>query len=390
VDRESQLAAEFKALCTLCDEATPRKLKENLIKSLGPRAFKEPQHQIVFESICALFPRGPITSSQLQIHLNNRGFPDTDVEKYFSSAASQSTSASDTEKNDGAADKPRSERGGGKLVAMYLVTIAVVVLAFPFFFGNIRRFVRESLMQRVTSVHYEILCPPKALTQDSMVKFTTQREHLFNALNKKLGDADSNKEIRIVFDPKFSPETPDTSGRQPYSVNGTTIRTTLKGETPQLPPAADAESLLYEAWGEPGNPLLARWIATWLAGQTNGTDFGMAAAQVEQRLGHKNIASLLADPGGEISSPKDQSSLGVAWIGELAEFGGMDEVKKIYAAKMPHPNVADVTRALNTTPIELDRKWQMWMYAYLAGMPSAPKDSTMPMNMPMDMQGEIR
>jgi hypothetical protein len=116
----------------------------------------------------------------------------------------------------------------------------------------------------------------------------------------------------------------------------------------------------------------------------------MAAAQVEQRLGHKNIASLLADPGGEISSPKDQSSLGVAWIGELAEFGGMDEVKKIYAAKMPHPNVADVTRALNTTQIELDRKWQMWMYAYLAGMPSAPKDSTMPMNMPMDMQGEIR
>jgi hypothetical protein len=240
-------------------------------------------------------------------------------------------------------------------------------------------------MQRVTSVHYEILCPPKALTQDAMVKFATQREHLFTALNKKLGDADSNKEIRVVFDPKFTQDAPDASARQPYTVSGTTIRTTLKGETPQLPAAADAESLLFAAWGEPGNPLLARWIATWLAGQIIGTDFGMAAAQVEQRLGHKTVAVLLADPGGEISSPGDQSSLGVAWISEIAEFGGMDAVKKLYSAKMPHANMADVTSALNTTQMELDRKWQLWMYAYLAGMPSMPSDSTMPTNMPMDM-----
>jgi hypothetical protein len=288
--------------------------------------------------------------------------------------------------NKSAADNPRSESGRGKLTAIYLLTIAVLVLALPFFFGTIRRFIRESLMQRVTSTHYEILCPPKELTQDAMVKFATQREHLFAALNKKLGDADSNREIRVIFDPKFSPDAPDAFSRQPYAVSGTTIRTTLKGGTPQLPAAADAESLLHAAWGEPGNPQLARWIATWLAGQTNGTDFGMAAVQVEQRLGHKTVAVLLADPGGEISSPRDQSSLGVAWISELAEFGGMDAVKKLYAAKMPHANVADVTRALNTTPTELDRKWQMWMYAYLAGMPSVPSDSPMPMNMPGEMQ----
>jgi hypothetical protein len=284
------------------------------------------------------------------------------------------------------ADKSRSERGNGKLWLFYLLSIAAVVLALPFFFGTIRRFVRESLMQRVTSVHYEILCPPKALTQNAMVKFATQREHLFNALNKKLGDADSNRELRVVFDPQFKPDTPDTAGRQPYSVSGTTIRTELKSDTPQLPPAADAESLLYGAWGAPGNPQIARWIATWLAGQINGTDFGMAAATVEQRLGHKKVASLLADPGGEISSPKDQSTLGAAWISELAEFGGMDSVRKLYTTKMPHANLSDVTRALNTTPTELDRKWQMWMYSYLAGMPAMPHDSTMPMDMSGQMQ----
>src|SRR5665213_1013384 len=264
------------------------------------------------------------------------------------------------------ADKSRSERGSGKLWVVYLLGIFAVVLALPFFFGAIRRFVRESLMQRVTSAHYEILCPPKALTQDAMVKFAKQREHLFNALNQKLGDADSNKEIRVIFDPKFKPDTPDASGRQSYSVSGSTIRTELKSDTPQFPPAADAESLLYGAWGDPGNAEIARWIAAWLAGETNGTDFGMAAAQVEQRLGHKKVAILLADPGGEISSPSDQSSLGAAWISELAEFGGMDAVRKLYATKMSHANVADVTRALNTTPTELDRKWQMWMYSYLA------------------------
>jgi hypothetical protein len=283
------------------------------------------------------------------------------------------------------ADKSRFERGSGKLWLVYLMGFAAVVLALPFFFGSIRRFVRESLMQRVTSVHYEILCPPKALTQDAMVKFAAQREHLFTSLDKKLGDADSNKEIRVIFDPQFKPAQPDTTGRQPYAVSGNTIRTVLASDTPQLPPAADAESLLNGAWGEPGNPQIARWIATWFAGQTNGTDFGMAAAQVEQRLGHKRVASLLADPGGEISSPRDQSSLGAAWISELAEFGGMDAVRKLYKTKMSHANVSDVTRALNTTPIELDRKWQLWMYSYLAGMPAMPRDSTMP----MDMSGQM-
>jgi hypothetical protein len=93
--------------------------------------------------------------------------------------------------------------------------------------------------------------------------------------------------------------------------------------------------------------------------------------------------SVLADPGGEISSPDDRRLLGAAWVSEIAEFGGTETVRKIYAARMPHPNVTEVTRALATTPMELDRKWQMWMYAYLAGMPSSPRDSATPMNMPM-------
>ncbi len=183
--------------------------------------------------------------------------------------------------------------------------------------------------------------------------------------------------------PDFPAPPPDETGQQPYSVTGTTIRTKLNGQTPQLPAAADAEALLYAAWGKPGNAQIARWTAFWLVGEWRGAEIGMAAAQVEQRLGHKKLASLLVDPGGEISSPDDQTLLGAAWISEIAEFGGAGAVRKLYAAKMPHPNVAEVTKALGTTPLELDRKWQLWMYAYLAGMPSTPHDSGMPMDMPM-------
>ncbi len=277
-----------------------------------------------------------------------------------------------------------SERGFSKPLATFSLAIVAIAVALFLFGGTLRRFVRESLMQRVTSSHYEILCPPGALPQNAMTEFAIQREPLFTALDKKLRDAASNAEIRIIFDPNF-PESPASEpGQQPYSVSGTTIRTKLIGRAPQLPAAADAEALLYAAWGKPGNAQLARWAAIWLVGDWRGAEIGMAAAQVEQRLGHKKLASLLVDPGGEISSLDDQTLLGAAWISEIAEFGGTDAVRKLYAAKMPHPNIAGVTKALGTTPLELDRKWQLWMYAYLAGMPSPPQGSGMQMNMPMD------
>jgi hypothetical protein len=90
MDREKQFATELRALRTLCDDAIARNLRQNLIQSLGQRAFTRPEHQVVFESILALFPRGPITEEQLRVHLNNRGFPDTDVEKYFQPATAES------------------------------------------------------------------------------------------------------------------------------------------------------------------------------------------------------------------------------------------------------------------------------------------------------------
>lgn len=87
MDRDAQFATELQALRTLCDEAVPREDRQRLMQPLSGHAFIEPEHQVVFESIRALFPHGPVSVAQLRAHLTNRGFPDTDVEKYFQPAA---------------------------------------------------------------------------------------------------------------------------------------------------------------------------------------------------------------------------------------------------------------------------------------------------------------
>lgn len=82
---QTQFASDLQALRTLCDEDAPRDERQKLIHSLKQHIFIDQEHQVVFESIRALLPRGPISVTRLRIHLNNRGFPDVDVEKYFQS-----------------------------------------------------------------------------------------------------------------------------------------------------------------------------------------------------------------------------------------------------------------------------------------------------------------
>jgi hypothetical protein len=73
---------DLQILRTLCDESVPRQDRVKLIESHAHHAFVEPEHQVVFESIRALFPRGAFTAARLRVHLTNRGFPDIDAEKY--------------------------------------------------------------------------------------------------------------------------------------------------------------------------------------------------------------------------------------------------------------------------------------------------------------------
>jgi hypothetical protein len=274
-----------------------------------------------------------------------------------------------------------SQRGFGKAGAVFLL-LCVALAAAAIFARPLRRYVRESLMQSVTSAHYRILCPPGALSQDAMTQFALHREPLFTSLNAKLNDVASNAEIHVIFDPDFKPSPPAPAASQLYEVTGTTVRTLLHGRAPELDPAADAEALLYLAWGRPGNPMAARWTARWLVGG-QGKELGMAAAQVEQKIGHKKVANLLGQPLAANISSEDRGLLGAAWVNAIAEFGGAADVRKLYSAKMTNLDIAEVTKTLGTTPTELERKWQMWIYAYIAGMPPANPSMNMPLDMPM-------
>ena len=344
---------ELQVLRALCGETASRAQRAELLHSLEGHVFLDTENEVVFESIRSLFARGGVSEARLTVHLNNRGFPDVDLEKYFP------------------AKPKKSESGFSTRTAAIVLGLAALAAVLVSFARPLRQFIRESFMQRVTSAHYEVLCPPGAIFPDAMRQFAAQRESLFTTLDRKLNDAASNAEIRVIFYPDSS--APVFTGSAPYEVAGTTIRARINGPNgpaPQLDPAADAEALLHVAWGNPGNARVGKWTATWLVGEWRGEELGMAAAAVEQRLGHKRVSTLLDPSSNEISSPEDRTLLGAAWLSEIAELDGPAEVRKLYSAKMPAFNVAEVTKTLGTTPLELDRKWQMWMFAYLAGMPS--------------------
>src|SRR6267143_6698698 len=118
-----------------------------------------------------------------------------------------------------------SERGFGKVGATFALVCVVLAVIVVLFGHALRRYVRESLMQRVTSAHYQVLCLPGALSQETMMQFATQREMLFVAVDGKLNDAASNSEIRVIFDPDFKVGAASTGVAQTYEVTGPTVRT---------------------------------------------------------------------------------------------------------------------------------------------------------------------
>jgi hypothetical protein len=82
MNRETQLGAEVQVLGTLCNGTGLREQLQELANILGQYAFLEPEHEIVFGSIRSLLVHDRLSKTRLAVHLNNRGFPDVDLEKY--------------------------------------------------------------------------------------------------------------------------------------------------------------------------------------------------------------------------------------------------------------------------------------------------------------------
>lgn len=91
---------ELQLLHTLCDESVAREQRLELQQSLQQHVFLNLEHQVIFESICFLFSHGPISAARLALHLNNRGFPDIEMEKYFLAAIANDARKENTNTNE--------------------------------------------------------------------------------------------------------------------------------------------------------------------------------------------------------------------------------------------------------------------------------------------------
>lgn len=240
--------------------------------------------------------------------------------------------------------------------------------------GDLRRWVSELQMVRATSEHYEVFCQPNAFSKAFLAKFAADREGVYASLAGRLG-VGSKKfiRLRIILYPDLASKSAATGTARAYSVDDTTIRAVLGGAETHLDPAADAEALLGETWGEPANNRIASWSARWLVGEWRGEELGMAAAELEQKLGHRTVRNLLDPRLDGVFSPLVRNPLGGAWLTEIAEAGGSAAVRRLYTLPLASPDpAADAAKALGSTPPELERRWQMWIDAYTIGMPASP------------------
>ncbi len=87
MDRPANAGDELRMLRILCSEAASREQRIELLQSLQSHRFSDPDYQVVFESARFLLSRGPVSATRLAVHLNNRGFPDIALGKYFSGAS---------------------------------------------------------------------------------------------------------------------------------------------------------------------------------------------------------------------------------------------------------------------------------------------------------------
>lgn len=83
MDRVTTSENELQLLRKLCDESALRAQRLEILQSLHGRDFQDAEHQVVFESVRFLLLRGVLSADRLAVHLNNRGFPDVALDKYF-------------------------------------------------------------------------------------------------------------------------------------------------------------------------------------------------------------------------------------------------------------------------------------------------------------------
>jgi hypothetical protein len=83
MDRAANSDDDLRVLQILCGKSASREQRLEIVQSLYDHVFRDPEHQVVFESIRSILSRGVLSADRLAMHLNNRGFPDVELKRYF-------------------------------------------------------------------------------------------------------------------------------------------------------------------------------------------------------------------------------------------------------------------------------------------------------------------
>lgn len=237
--------------------------------------------------------------------------------------------------------------------------------------GALRLWLDDRSLAEYNSAHYSILFDPARFDEQQIWELAAERERMLAALAARLhpvvaGQTGAgspqqllaNLRIRLVLYPSAVAKRMATREDGTWTISGSTIRAHFETRSGQLDPAADAAALLHEICGGPGDALLGRWVARWLAGTWRGGPIEQAAARILAEEGHFALAQLMQpDTEAEIS-PLVREPLGAIWVGNVGEWLGPRRILTIYRTPDRPGRKPGVSRQLEASSEELERVWK--------------------------------
>ena len=96
-------------------------------------------------------------------------------------------------------------------------------------------------------------------------------------------------------------------------------------------------------------------------------------------MGHYSLAQLLDTRSDGILSPLVHEPLGAAWVGNVAEYAGLQGVRALYSAPAAGTGIGGAANVLRLTALHIENSWQEWMGSMVARFPAlAAAQRTLP------------
>jgi hypothetical protein len=237
--------------------------------------------------------------------------------------------------------------------------------------GAIRLWLDDRSLAQYDSAHYSLLYDSKQFSAEQVRTLAGDRERALQDLAAKLyrvaagsTGARSPQEllagvrIRVVLYPSAVATRTATREDTSWTVRGNTIRAHLELPAGELDHAADAAALLFELKGAPGDEMLGRWVARWLAGTWRGESIERVAARIVAEEGRHPLAVLFDSATDAELSPLVREPLGAYWVATVGDWLAPRRILDIYQAKNQSGRLYSITGTLSASLDQLENAWE--------------------------------